>query len=65
MKTNNQYSPLTGSAFTGFWKSHNDRYAVSNTVVHTQGKKEKQNKNPQSLGYVKSRNVKQTRTYKR
>lgn len=49
MKTTNQYSPLTGSAFTGFCKSHRDRYAVSDTVVHTQlnkAKRKNETKNP-------------------
>lgn len=45
MKTNNQYNPLIGSAFTGFWKSHSDRYAISGTLHSIkQGKREKQNK---------------------
>ena len=51
MKTTNQYSPLTGSAFTGFWKSHSDRYAISDTVVHTQLNKAKmknETKNPRA-----------------
>ena len=49
MKKTKQYSPLTGSAFTGFWKSHRDRHAVSDTVVHTQlnkAKRKNETKNP-------------------
>lgn len=51
MKTTNQYSPLTGSAFTGFWKSHSDRYAISDTAVHTQlntAKRKNETKNPRA-----------------